>query len=192
MQVILLERVAKLGHMGDVVNVKDGFARNYLLPLGKALRASDANRKKFEVQRADLEARNEERKAAASELAKKIDGESFVVVRSAGETGQLYGSVSARDVADILAAAGHAVTRNHVDLNTPIKAIGVTTVPLVLHPDVVVNISVNVARTAEEAARQAAGERLNSAEAIYGADINDAANPDETFVDEDGLMEGGR
>ncbi|MCU0830607.1 MAG: 50S ribosomal protein L9 [Rhizobiaceae bacterium] len=187
MQVILLERVAKLGHMGDVVNVKDGFARNYLLPMGKALRASDANKKKFEGQRADLEARNEERKTAAAALAKTIDGQSFIVVRSAGETGQLYGSVSARDIADILVAAGHPVNRNHVDLNTPIKAIGVTAVPLVLHPDVVATISVNVARTTEEAARQAAGENLNSAEAIYGSDINDAANP-ETFVDEDGLV----
>jgi large subunit ribosomal protein L9 len=187
MQVILLERVAKLGHMGDVVNVKDGFARNYLLPLGKALRASDANKKKFESQRADLEARNEERKSEAAALARKIDGQSFIVVRSAGETGQLYGSVSARDIADILVAAGHAVNRGHVDLNTPIKAIGVTTVPLVLHPDVACSITVNVARTAEEAARQAAGENLNSAEAIYGSDINDAAQP-ETFVDEDGLM----
>jgi large subunit ribosomal protein L9 len=188
MQIILLERVAKLGHMGDVVNVKDGFARNYLLPMGKALRASEANKKKFESQRADLESRNEERKTAAAALAKTIDGQSFVVVRSAGETGQLYGSVSARDIADILAAAGHAVTRNHVDLNTPIKAIGVTSVPLVLHPDVVATISINVARTAEEASRQAAGEDLTSAEAIYGSDINDAARPEDTFVDEDGLM----
>jgi large subunit ribosomal protein L9 len=188
MQVILLERVAKLGHMGEVVNVKDGFARNFLLPTGKALRASEANKKKFESQRADLEARNEERKTAAAALAKKIDGQSFIVVRSAGETGQLYGSVSARDIADILAAAGHAITRNHVDLNTPIKAIGVTSVPLVLHPDVVATISVNVARTADEAARQAEGEDLTSAEAIYGSDINDAARPEDTFVDEDGLM----
>jgi large subunit ribosomal protein L9 len=188
MQVILLERVAKLGHMGEVVNVKDGFARNFLLPTGKALRASEANRKKFEHQRADLEARNEERKSVASVLAEKIDGQSFVVVRSAGETGQLYGSVSARDIADILVAAGYDVSRNHVDLNTAIKTIGVTTVSLVLHPDVMASVSINVARTAEEAARQAAGESLNSAEAIYGSDINDAARPEETFVDEDGLM----
>jgi large subunit ribosomal protein L9 len=187
MQIILLERIAKLGHMGDVVNVKDGFARNYLLPLGKALRATEANKKKFESQKADLVARNDERKSTATAIAKKIDGQSFVVVRTAGETGQLYGSVSARDIADILVAAGHDVNRNQVDLNTPIKEIGVVAVPLVLHPDVSASISINVARSADEASRQAAGEDLTSAEAIYGSDINDAAQP-ETFVDEDGLM----
>ena len=191
MQIILLERVAKLGHMGEIVTVKDGFARNYLLPSGKALRASDANKKKFEHQKADLVARNDERKGTASALATKIDGKSFVVVRSAGETGQLYGSVSARDVADIITAAGFEVTSGQVDLDAAIKTIGVTVVPLVLHPDVTVSISINVARTAEEAARQAKGEDLTSAEAIYGSDINDAAKPD-TFVDEDGLMEAGR
>ena len=191
MQIILLERVAKLGHMGEVVNVKDGFARNYLLPSGKALRASEANKKKFETQKADLVARNDERKAAATVLAGKIDGKSFVVVRSAGETGQLYGSVSARDVADIITAAGYEVSRGQVDLDAAIKNIGVTTVPLALHPDVVASITINVARSADEAARQAKGEDLTSAEAIYGSDINDAAQPD-TFVDEDGLMEGGR
>ena len=190
MQIILLERVAKLGHMGEIVTVKDGFARNYLLPSGKALRASDANKKKFEHQKADLVARNDERKSTATELAAKIDGKSFVV-RSAGETGQLYGSVSARDVADIVAAAGFDVARGQVDLDAAIKTIGVTTVPLILHPDVMATISINVARTADEAARQAKGEDLTSAEAIYGSDINDAAQPD-TFVDEDGLMEAGR
>ena len=191
MQIILLERVAKLGHMGEIVNVKDGFARNYLLPSGKALRASEANKKKFETQKADLVARNDERKSTATALAAKIDGKSFVVVRSAGETGQLYGSVSARDVADIITAAGYEVSRGQVDLDAAIKNIGVTTVPLALHPDVAASITINVARTADEAARQAAGEDLTSAEAIYGSDINDAAKPD-TFVDEDGLMEGGR
>jgi large subunit ribosomal protein L9 len=191
MQIILLERVAKLGHMGEIVTVKDGFARNYLLPSGKALRASDANKKKFEHQKADLVARNDERKSAATILAEKIDGKSFIVVRSAGETGQLYGSVSARDVADIITAAGYDVSRGQVDLDAAIKTIGVTVVLLVLHPDVTASISINVARTADEAARQAKGEDLTSAEAIYGSDINDAAQPD-TFVDEDGLMEGGR
>ena len=191
MQIILLERVAKLGHMGEIVTVKDGFARNYLLPSGKALRASDANKKKFETQKADLVARNDDRKANATALAEKIDGKSFVVVRSAGETGQLYGSVSARDVADIITAAGFDVSRGQVDLDAAIKTIGVTVVPLALHPDVVASISINVARSADEAARQAKGEDLTSAEAIYGSDINDAAKP-ETFVDEDGLMEGGR
>ena len=177
--------------MGEIVNVKDGFARNYLLPSGKALRASEANKKKFETQKADLVARNDERKSTATALAAKIDGKSFVVVRSAGETGQLYGSVSARDVADIITAAGYEVSRGQVDLDAAIKNIGVTTVPLALHPDVAASITINVARTADEAARQAAGEDLTSAEAIYGSDINDAAKP-ETFVDEDGLMEGGR
>lgn len=186
MEVILLERVAKLGHMGEVVKVKDGFARNYLLPLGKALRANAANKARFETERAKLEVRNNERKAAASAVAETLDGKSFVVVRAAGETGQLYGSVAARDIADLLAAEGFTVSRNMVSLNTPIKTIGLSDVVIALHPEVEVTVTLNIARTAEEAARQSKGEDLTSAEAIYGDDINDAARPDEFFSgDED-------
>lgn len=168
MKVILLERIAKLGTIGDEVTVKDGFARNFLLPQGKALRANNANRARFEADRADIEARNAERKAAASQVAEGLDGSSFIVVRSAGETGQLYGSVSSRDIADILAAAGFSVARNQVDLKTPIKTIGLHPVELVLHPEVETKITLNVARTSDEAERQAAGEDLTSADAIYG------------------------
>ena len=188
MKVILLERVGRMGHIGDEVNVKDGFARNFLLPQGKALRANEANKKKFEGQRAQLEARNLERKSEAQEVADKLDGKTFVVVRSAGETGQLYGSVSTRDISDILTAEGFSVGRNQVELNQPIKAIGLTNVALALHPEVEVTITLNIARSADEAERQAAGEKLDSAEAIYGDDINENARPDAFFdPNEDGF-----
>ena len=181
MDVILLERIARLGQIGDTVKVKDGFARNFLLPKGKALRANEANKKKFEGQRAQLEARNLERKSEAEKIAEKLDGQSFVIVRSAGETGQLYGSVSTRDIAEILTAEGFTLNRNQVELNHPIKTIGLTNVAIALHPEVEVTITVNIARTAEEAERQAAGEKLDSAEAIYGDDINENARPDAFF-----------
>jgi large subunit ribosomal protein L9 len=146
MEVILLERVSKLGHMGETVKVKDGYARNFLLPRGKALRANAANKAKFEVQGSEAEA-------------KKLDGKIFVVVRQAGESGQLYGSVSPRDIADAASAAtGVAVHRNHVELMIPIKVIGLHKVDVSLHPEVTVQITVNVARTADEAAAQARGE----------------------------------
>ncbi len=186
MDVILLERISRLGQMGDVVKVKDGFARNFLLPQGKALRANEANRKRFESERSQLEARNTERKADASKIAGSLDGKSFPVIRSAGETGQLYGSVSTRDIADLLAAEGFQIARNQVELNTPIKAIGMTHVKIALHPEVVVKVTLNVARTADEAERQARGEDLTSAEAIYGEDVNEASRP-EAFFDEDAL-----
>ena len=185
MQVILLERIAKLGQMGDTVKVKDGFGRNFLLPQGKALRANEANKKKFEGQRAQLEARDLERKSEAQKVADQLDGKTFVVVRSAGETGQLYGSVSARDVSEILNAEGFSVGRNQVELNQPIKAIGLTNIAIALHPEVEVTITLNIARSADEAERQAQGETLDSAEAIYGDDINENARPD-AFFDPDG------
>jgi len=185
MQVILLERIARLGQMGEEVKVRDGFARNFLLPQGKALRANAANRKRFESQRTDLEARDLERKSDAQQVAEKIDGRSFVVVRSAGETGQLYGSVSTRDIADLLGENGFSVHRNQVELNTPIKTIGLTTVALALHPEVDVSITLNVARSSEEAERQSRGETLDSAEAIYGADFDEASRPEEFFEDAD-------
>ncbi len=187
MEVILLERISRLGQMGDVVKVKDGFARNFLLPKGKALRANDSNRKKFEGQRAQLEARNLERKSEAQQVADKLDGKTFIVVRSAGETGQLYGSVSTRDIADILTAEGFTVSRNQIELNQPIKAIGLTNVAIALHPEVEVTITLNIARSAEEAERQSKGEMLTTAEAIYGDDINENARPDNFFdPNEDG------
>jgi large subunit ribosomal protein L9 len=176
--------------MGETVRVKDGFARNFLLPKGKALRANDTNKKKFEGQRAQLEARNLERKSEAQQVADTLDGKTFVVVRSAGETGQLYGSVSTRDIADILTAEGFSVGRNQIELNQPIKTIGVSNVAIALHPEVEVTISLNIARSAEEAERQAAGETLDSAEAIYGDDINENARPDAFFdPNEDGAGE---
>ena len=180
MQVILLERVAKLGQMGETVKVRDGFARNYLLPLGKALRANEANKKRFEAERSTLEARNLERKSEAQTVAETLGGKSFIVVRSAGETGQLYGSVAARDIVDVLAAEGFNIGRNQVELNTPIKAIGLHKVVLHLHAEVTVTIEVNVARSADEAARQSKGESLTSADAIYGID-EDALKPEDFF-----------
>ncbi len=186
MDVILLERIAKLGHMGETVKVKDGFARNFLLPQGKALRANEANKARFEAERAQLEARSEERKSEAQKIADTLNGKSFVAIRSAGETGQLYGSVSTRDIADLLNGEGYAVNRNQVELNHPIKAIGLSEVQISLHPEVEVTITLNIARSADEAVRQEKGEDLSSAEAIYGEDINDAARPEE-FFDEDAL-----
>jgi large subunit ribosomal protein L9 len=181
MDVILLERISKLGQMGETVKVKAGFARNFLLPQGKALRANEANKKKFEGQRAQLEARNLERKNEAQQVADQLDGKTFVVVRSAGETGQLYGSVSTRDISDIVTAEGFSVGRNQVELNQPIKTIGLTNVAIALHPEVEVTITLNIARSADEAERQARGETLDSAEAIYGDDINENARPDAFF-----------
>ena len=188
MQVILLERIAKLGQMGETVKVRDGYARNYLLPLGKALRANAGNKARFEAERASLEARNLERKSEAQKVADVLDGKNFVVVRAAGETGQLYGSVAARDIVDVLAAEGFNIGRNQVVLNTPIKAIGLHKVALALHAEVEVSIDLNIARSAEEAARQAKGETLTSADAIYGVD-EDALRP-EDFFDPDADRDG--
>jgi large subunit ribosomal protein L9 len=159
--VILMERVGKLGHIGDTVRVKDGYARNFLLPRGKALRATEANKKKFEGRRADLEARNAELKRSANEVSDKLDGVTVVIVRQAGETGQLYGSVSARDIAEALTAARHPVQRNHVAIQQPIKTLGMHQVPVHLHPEVEAKVTVNVARSVEQAERQAKGEDLS-------------------------------
>ena len=181
MDVILLERISRLGQMGETVTVRDGYARNFLLPKGKALRANEANKKKFEGQRAQLEARNLERKSEASTVAEQLDGKSFIIVRSAGETGQLYGSVSTRDIADLLTAEGFTVARNQIELNQPIKTIGLSNVAIALHPEVEVTVTLNIARSPEEAERQAKGETLTTAEAIYGDDINENARPDAFF-----------
>jgi large subunit ribosomal protein L9 len=158
MEVILLERVAKLGQMGDVVRVKDGYARNFLLPKGKALRANKDNRARYETMKTELEARNLERRSEAETVATRLNGQSFVVIRQAAETGQLYGSVSTRDLAAILGEGGFLVERGQIELNAPIKMIGMHVVPVALHPEVDVTITINVARNKDEAERQARGE----------------------------------
>ena len=160
MEVILLERVAKLGQMGETVRVKDGFARNFLLPRGKALRATQGNKAKFETQKADLEARNLERRSEAERVGEKLGGKSFTIIRQAGETGVLYGSVSTRDLADVLTGQKFKVGRDQFVLNNPIKNIGLHVIPVSLHPEVEVEVTINVARSPEEAERQARGESV--------------------------------
>lgn len=160
MKVILLERVEGRGALGDVVTVKDGFARNYLLPRSKALRATAANLKVFEAQRADIEARNAKAKEAAAAAGEALDGNSYVMIRSAGESGQLYGSVAGRDVADVINAEGGKVDRSMVVLDKPLKTLGVHDVKVKLHSEVTVTVSINIARSADEAERQARGENV--------------------------------
>ena len=173
MQVILLERVDKLGTIGDVVNVKPGFARNFLLPQGKALRATDANRRRFEIERETLEKLNAERRDAAQGEASKIDGEVFTMIRSGGETGQLYGSVASRDVVEAMSEAGFPVQRSQIALDKPIKAVGMHPIKIKLHPEVTIEVSINVARTPDEAERQARGEDV----------IASAADEDKAFAE---------
>jgi large subunit ribosomal protein L9 len=158
MQVILLERVEKLGQMGDEVRVKDGFARNFLLPKKKALRATKANREYFQTQKAQLEAHNLKRRGEAQKIADKLNGQTFALLRQAGDRGQLYGSVSPRDIADVITAGGFTVSRTQVPLDKAIKTIGLFPLAVVLHPEVRVTVTINVARTEEEAERQAKGE----------------------------------
>ncbi len=157
MEIILLERIEKLGHIGDLVNVKPGFARNFLLPRGKALRASAANKAKFEADRARIEAENAKRRDIARSDAKDIDGVTVVMIRSASNTGQLYGSVAARDISDVLTAANHKIAKGQIVLDRPIKALGLHSVRVALHPEVIVNVKVNIARSPEEAELQAKG-----------------------------------
>jgi large subunit ribosomal protein L9 len=171
MEVILLERVTKLGQMGDIVRVKDGFARNYLLPKGKALRATKDNRSRFETMKVDLEARNLEQKGEADKVAQKLNGQSFAVLRQAAEGGQLYGSVSPRDIATLVIEQGFAVNRAQIALNAPIKTIGLHKVPVTLHPEVEVTINVTVARNADEAKRIARGEDVT----VVRDEVEDAA-----------------
>ena len=158
MQIVLLERIGKLGQMGDIVTVKDGYARNFLLPKGKALRATKANIAQFETQRAQLEAVNLERKTEAEAVGEKLDGKDFTAIRQAGDTGQLYGSVTTRDIAEVVTENGFTLERNQLRLETPIKTLGIHKVSVSLHPEVAVQIAINVARTEDEAARQLAGE----------------------------------
>jgi large subunit ribosomal protein L9 len=183
MQVILLERVAKLGQMGDVVRVKDGFARNYLLPKGKALRATKENRSRFETMKTDLEARNLEQKGEAEKVAQKLDGQSFSVLRQAAEGGQLYGSVTPRDIAALVSENGFAVSRAQIALNAPIKTIGLHKVPVALHPEIEVTINVTVARNADEAARIARGEDITLAREEADEAAVAAAATAEAFFD---------
>jgi large subunit ribosomal protein L9 len=160
MKVILLERVERLGALGDVVNVKDGFARNFLLPRAKALRASQANLKVFDVQRVEIEARNAKAREAAAKAGESLDGSSYVLIRQAGESGHLYGSVSGRDVADAINAGGGKIDRAMVILDKPIKTLGVHVVKVKLHAEVTLTVSINIARSADEAERQARGENV--------------------------------
>ena len=170
MDVVLLERVAKLGQIGDVVTVKQGYARNYLLPQGKALRATKANLAQFEAQRAQLEARNLETKKEAEDMAGRIDGQQFVIIRSASEAGSLYGSVTPRDAADAATEAGFSVERRQIVLANPIKELGLHDMEVVLHPEVSATITVNVARSAEEAEIQASGKSIQDIRAEADAE----------------------
>jgi large subunit ribosomal protein L9 len=160
MEVILLERVGKLGQMGDVVRVKDGFARNFLLPRGKALRATADNKSRFEGMKAELQAKNLEMKGEAGKIGAKVDGKAYVIIRQASESGALFGSVSTRDIATLINVDGAEVSRTQVTLNAPIKAIGQYKIPLALHPDVEISVTVTVARSQDEAERIARGENV--------------------------------
>jgi large subunit ribosomal protein L9 len=183
MEVILLERIGKLGQMGDVVRVKDGYARNFLLPRGKALRATADNKSKFEGMKVELQARNLELKGGAEKVAAKIDGKTIVVIRQASESGQLFGSVSTRDIAGLLNADGADVNRTQVSLNAPIKTIGRYKVPLTLHPEVETIVTVIVARSAGEAERVARGEDITVRRDQAEEDAEAALEAAEKFFD---------
>ncbi|MBT3237363.1 MAG: 50S ribosomal protein L9 [Rhodospirillaceae bacterium] len=170
MEVILLERIEKLGQMGDVVTVKSGYARNFLLPKSKALRATESNRAHFEAQRTQLEADNLKNRGEAEKVGEKLDGTSVILTRQAGEAGQLYGSVNARDIADAITEAGFSVNRQQVDLGQPIKMIGLHEIAVKLHPELSVTVTANVARSADEAAIQA-----ETGKAVVGLDEEEAA-----------------
>lgn len=182
MQVILLQRIGRLGQMGDVVNVRDGYARNFLLPQKKALRATKDNLAQFESQRAQLEANNLEHKKEAEGIAAKLEGKIFTAIRSAGDTGQLYGSVSTRDLADAITAGGFTVDRRQVVLERPIKTLGLHATKVALHPEVLVTVTLNVARSEEEAEKQARGEDVTI--------VKDEAPEIETFNPDDAFEEG--
>jgi large subunit ribosomal protein L9 len=183
MKVILLERVDRLGALGETVTVKDGFARNFLLPRHKALRANETNKKFFEGQRAQIEARNAEARAAAEKSGASLDGQSYIMIRQAGETGQLYGSVTGRDVADAVNAAGGEVNRSQIVLDKPIKTLGVHEIKVRLHAEVTVTVTINIARSPDEAERQARGENV-----ITSQFDEDRAASEEAAAD---MLEGG-
>jgi len=199
MDIILLERVAKLGQMGEVVKVKEGYARNYLLPQGKALRVNAANLARFEAEKAQMEARNLETKAEAEALAAKLDGEQFIVIRSASDAGALYGSVTTRDAAEAATEAGYSVDKRQVALINPIKDLGLHDVTVNLHPEVAATITMNVARSAEEAELQAAGKSIAELAAEEEAaaefeiqelfdDIGAAASDDDDLAESAGVQ----
>jgi large subunit ribosomal protein L9 len=187
MEVILLERIAKLGQMGEVVRVKDGFARNYLLPKGKALRASEANRARFETMKIDLEARNLQQRGEAEKVAERLDGQSFTVLRQAAEGGQLYGSVSPRDLVGLITEKGFTIERSQIVLNVPIKMIGMYKVPVSLHPEVEVTVSVTVARSADEAERLKRGEDITVARDEAAEAAAEAAAAAEAFFEPEAI-----
>jgi len=192
MEVILLQRIGRLGQMGDIVNVKDGYARNYLLPQKKALRATEANRAHFESHRAQLEANNLELKKEAEAVGEKLDGKIFVAIRSAGDTGQLYGSVSTRDVAEVVTDGGFTIDRRQVVLERPIKTLGLHETSVALHPEVTVKVVLNVARSEDEAERQQRGEDVTM---VKEEKLElETFNPDEVFEEgaapEPGAAEG--
>ena len=182
MQVILLERIGRLGQMGDVVNVRNGFARNFLLPQKKALRATPENLARFEKDRGQLEARNLELKKEAEAVAGRLSGQSFVAIRQAGDTGQLYGSVTTRDIAEVVSGGGFSIDRRQVVLDRPIKTLGIQRVRVALHPEVIVEVALNVARSEDEAERQARGEDVTvvKEEAV----ALDTFNPEALFEDD--------
>jgi large subunit ribosomal protein L9 len=187
MQVILLQRIAKLGQMGDVVNVKDGYARNFLLPQAKALRATKENRARFEQDRSQLEARNLELKKEAEAVNERLNGQSFIVIRQAGESGQLYGSVATRDIADAVTAGGFSTDRRQIMLDKPIKTLGLTEVKIQLHPEVISKITLNIARSQDEAERQARGEQvlgIREEGPVYEGLGAAASGDDDMFEDE--------
>ncbi len=184
MKVVLLERIGKLGQMGDVVNVKPGYARNFLLPRKKALRANKENLARFETQRVQLEATSLEKKTEAEAVFEKLSGQKFVILRQAGETGQLYGSVSTRDIADALSTGGFTAERNQVVLDHPIKTIGLHPVTITLHPEVFATVTINVARSAEEAERQAAGLSAKEDEDEITDEFEGETSDDEVLEEE--------
>jgi large subunit ribosomal protein L9 len=187
MQVILLERIGRLGQMGDVVNVKNGFARNFLLPQGKALRATKDNMQEFQKRRVQLEARNLELKKDAEAVATKLDGKTFTTIRQAGDTGQLYGSVATRDIAEVVKEGGFTVDRRQVVLEKPIKTLGIHAVKIALHPEVVVRVGINVARSQDEADRQSRGEDVT---VVKGERLQlETFNPEAVF--EEGAAQSG-
>jgi large subunit ribosomal protein L9 len=187
MEVILLERIAKLGQMGDVVRVKDGFARNFLLPKGKALRANEANRSRFDTMKVDLEARNLEQRGEAEKVAEKLNGQSLTVLRQAAEGGQLYGSVTPRDLVGLITEKGFTVERSQIVLNMPIKMIGMYKVPVTLHPEVEVTVSLTVARSADEAERLKRGEDITLSRDEAAEAAAEAAATAETFFEPEAI-----
>ncbi len=190
MDVVLLERVEKLGQMGDVVKVKDGFARNFLLPKGKALRATKRNMERFETERAQLEARNLELKKEAEAVAKTLNGARFVAIRQASDAGALYGSVTSRDIAELCTEGGFTIARTQVVLTSPVKELGMHDVRVILHPEVSATITINVARSPDEAALQAQGKSIQDLRAEEeAAEAFDVAQLFEDDADAEGIIE---